>query len=113
MSFGEMLRTARERRGYTQQQVADRMGLDKSTYCGYETGKRSPDVPKIKQLSQILGASADELLETGFEKNTAPATKGGVGGAKQTLLDALDGIDDAEMLAILDVIKSVKKLKGP
>ena len=66
MSFGEKLRKARESRGYTQQQIADRMGIDKSTYCGYETGKRQPDVIKIKQLSKILGVSGDDLLETDF-----------------------------------------------
>lgn len=66
MSFGDRLRSARESRGYTQQQIADRMGIDKSTYCGYETGKRQPDVQKIKQLSRILGVSGDDLLETDF-----------------------------------------------
>ena len=66
MSFGEKLRAARESRGYTQQQVADYMKIDKSTYCGYETGKRQPDVQKIKQLSKFLGVSGDDLLETDF-----------------------------------------------
>lgn len=70
MSFREKLRAARESRGYTQQQVADLMEIDKSTYCGYETGKRQPDVQKIKQLSKILGVSGDELLETDFSKGT-------------------------------------------
>lgn len=66
MSFGEKLREARELRGYTQQQIADSMGIDKSTYCGYETGKRQPDVQKIKAISRILGVSGDSLLETDF-----------------------------------------------
>lgn len=70
MSFGERLRAARENKGYTQQQIADLMKIDKSTYCGYETGKRQPDVQKIKQLSVLLGVSGDELLETGFENKT-------------------------------------------
>lgn len=68
MSFGERLRAAREAKGLTQQQVADHMGISKSTYCGYETGKRQPDVLKIKQLSKFLGVSGDVLLETGHEK---------------------------------------------
>lgn len=53
---------------YTQQQVADLMGITKSTYCGYETGKRQPDVAKIKQLASILNTSGDILLETGLEE---------------------------------------------
>ncbi|MBQ6432162.1 MAG: helix-turn-helix transcriptional regulator [Oscillospiraceae bacterium] len=69
MSFPERLRKARKQRGMTQQQVADLMQFDKSTYCGYETGKRQPDLQKIKQIASILGVSGDELLETG---RTAP-----------------------------------------
>ena len=68
MGFQEQLRKARIEAGLTQQQVADAMGITNSTYCGYETGKRQPDVQKIKQLSRILGISGDALLETGYEK---------------------------------------------
>lgn len=67
MSFPERLREARISLGFTQQQVADIMGITNSTYCGYETGKRQPDVAKIKQLASILKTSGDVLLETGFD----------------------------------------------
>lgn len=74
MGFAEQLRKARIASGLTQQQVADAMGITNSTYCGYETGKRQPDVQKIKQLSKIFGVSGDSLLETGYEK--APTKEG-------------------------------------
>ena len=61
MSFTERLKEARISVGYTQQQVADAMGITNSTYCGYETGKRQPDVAKIKQLAKILKTSGDFL----------------------------------------------------
>ena len=48
------------------------MGISKSTYCGYETGKRQPDVQKIKQLSNYLGVSGDELIETGYATLSKP-----------------------------------------
>lgn len=67
MSFSERLKEARISLGYTQQQVADEMGITNSTYCGYETGKRQPDVVKIKKLAAILKVSGDYLLETGFD----------------------------------------------
>lgn len=74
MGFPEQLKKARIAMGYTQQQVADAMGITDSTYCGYETGKRQPDVHKIKQLAQILNTSGDFLLETGFEPREEPQT---------------------------------------
>lgn len=64
MEFPARLREARIATGLTQQQVADLMGVTNSTYCGYETGKRQPDVKKLKQLSFVLSISVDKLLDT-------------------------------------------------
>lgn len=64
MGFSEQLKKARVSMGYTQQQVADALGLTASTYCGYETGKRQPDVAKLKQLARILNTTGSFLLET-------------------------------------------------
>lgn len=89
MSFSENLRAARERRGLTQQQVSDLMGIDKSTYCGYETEKRQPDVQKLKKLSKILGVSGDELLETGYEIRPTPVPESGPLNEFQDLMSQL------------------------
>lgn len=66
MSFQERLRNARKNCGLTQQQVAQKLGVTPSTYCGYETGKREPDVEKVKLLASILHISADALLDTNY-----------------------------------------------
>lgn len=76
MGFPEQLKMARLSLGYTQQQVADLMGVTKSTYCGYETGKRQPDVEKIKLLANILQTSDDILLETGFSPESESRERG-------------------------------------
>ena len=70
MGFSEQLKKARVSMGYTQQQVADALGLTASTYCGYETGKRQPDVAKLKQLARILNTTGSFLLETEPVQNT-------------------------------------------
>lgn len=79
MSFSERLKEARISLGYKQKQVADAMGVEISTYCGYETGKRQPDVAKIKQLASILEVSGDFLLETGFSVKDQEETDGQTG----------------------------------
>ena len=68
MEFHDKLRSARTDAGLTQQQVADKMGITKSTYCGYETGKREPDVRKIKELAQILNVTGSYLIGKRAEK---------------------------------------------
>lgn len=73
MEFHEELKAARIKTGLTQQQIADELGITKSTYCGYETAKRSPDPQRIKQLAKVLHVSADALLDISIEKETSPA----------------------------------------
>lgn len=75
MEFKDSLREARKAAGLTQGQVAEMMNITKSTYCGYETGKRQPDVAKIKQISDILGIPADKLLQTGHAVSSQPTQK--------------------------------------
>ena len=74
MEFYEELKAARIKAGLTQQQIADEIGITKSTYCGYETAKRNPDPQRIKQLAKVLHISADTLLDTGIEKEKTPAS---------------------------------------
>lgn len=74
--FHENLREVRLMRGLTQQEVADALGVAKSTYNMYESGKREPDVVKIRKLAKILNVTGDVLLglepidplETEFER---------------------------------------------
>lgn len=73
MEFHEERKAARIKTGLTQQQIADKLGITKSTYCGYETAKRSPDPQRIKQLAKVLHVSADALLDISIEKETSPA----------------------------------------
>lgn len=70
MEFHEELKLARTKLNMKQSEVAKALGVDTSTYCGYETGKRSPDVARIKKLAEILKTSADTLLGTEKESSS-------------------------------------------
>lgn len=70
LNFCDNLKKARQRIGLTQQQIANALGITKSTYCGYETGKRQPDLAKLRRLALLLCISVDELLDlTGSEND--------------------------------------------
>lgn len=62
--FKNKLREARKAAGLTQKEVANAIGVTESAYCGYETGKRQPDVAKIKQIADVLGTTGNFLLDT-------------------------------------------------
>ena len=119
MSFTEQLKKARLNMNYTQQQVADLMGITKSTYCGYETGKRQPDVAKLKQLARILNTSGDVLLETGFEPEPSfenavaelNAHSTALSKTHQKALAQLEKMNDEQVKAVLAFINSLDELE--
>lgn len=69
-NFNDNLKEARLKRNLSQKEVADQIGVAKSTYSLYESGNREPSVQTIKKIADVLNVSADELLGL----NEQPAT---------------------------------------
>jgi len=62
-AFGMALRAARQRRGLSPKQLADRGGFDSSYPSLLEHGVREPTVGDLLRLSVAAGASPSRLLE--------------------------------------------------
>ena len=71
--FNENLRIARERKGISQKDIAESIGVAKSTYSLYESGNREPNVQTIKKIADALNVSANELLGIEEEPTTLAA----------------------------------------
>lgn len=71
--FNENLKDAREKRGLSQKEVAESIGVAKSTYSLYESGNREPNVQTIKKISDLLSVSADDLLGIDEDEQTVAA----------------------------------------
>lgn len=56
------LAIARERAGYTQQQVAEVIGVTTTGYQNWEYGNTPIKASKLRQLTSLLGCTADYLL---------------------------------------------------
>lgn len=63
--FNTKLKELREIHGYTQQQIAKYLHIDKTTYAHYEAGRRLPNVEKVRKLAELYGLH-DELLNEIF-----------------------------------------------
>lgn len=55
------LKMMRKRKGFTQQQLADKLGVTRSTISNYEIGRRRPSVSEIIKLTEIFGVNLDFL----------------------------------------------------
>ncbi len=64
------LKRAREQKGLSQKEVAEGIGVAKSTYSMYESGNREPNVQTIRKIADVLNVSADELLGLDDEPQT-------------------------------------------
>ena len=73
MNFGDRLKSFRTEKKLTQEDLAKKVGVAKTTITGYEKGNREPDVEKLKLLASALDITADELIGTGFNIKKAPS----------------------------------------
>ena len=110
--LGKRLKAARKAAGMTQKEAAAAIGVTESTYCGYETGKRSPDPRKISALAKVFDVSGDFLLDTGFEetkKEPAPETGNELRKKVDDILKSLDPFEMAQVIAYAEGLKASRK----
>ena len=69
MNLGTSLFHARKRRGLSQEDVAEKLGVSRQTISKWETGETIPDIRQCKRLAVLYQMSLDELID--FDINTA------------------------------------------
>jgi len=62
MSFPERLAALRKEYGFTQQQMADKIGMHVSQLKRYEAGSSQPTIEVFRRIALALNVSADMLL---------------------------------------------------
>lgn len=60
--FSNNLKSARREKGFKQWEVAQHIGIARTTYANYEMGKKMPKLDKVHRLAELLGVSTDFLL---------------------------------------------------
>lgn len=61
-TFTERLRELRVQSNYSQQDLADKIGVTKQTISQYERGVRKPDMDTLTALCDIFNVSSDYLM---------------------------------------------------
>ena len=62
-ALGKNLRAARKRLGLTQEQVAERSGVQAGEVSRIETGKRDPKVSTLERLAKAVETKPGRLLD--------------------------------------------------
>jgi transcriptional regulator with XRE-family HTH domain len=58
------LKTLRETKNLTQQELAQIVGVSRKTISAYETGRAVPSVRVLKELAKVLDTPIDSLLKS-------------------------------------------------
>lgn len=65
---GPHMKLQRQRLGLSQEDVAQEMGVDRSTVAGWETGRAYPDPRRLPLLAALLQTTTDKLLKANGEE---------------------------------------------
>lgn len=95
MKFGEKLKLQRKAAGYTQTNVANKLGVSLRTVINYESGERYPKKREIyANLAELFGVETNYFLSEEEEFLLDASNKYGYKGAKQAqaLINEVSGL---------------------
>lgn len=62
MSFEKNLESLRKQKGWSQDDLADKLNLTRQAVSKWETGSSKPDIDNVKNISQLFSVRIDDLL---------------------------------------------------
>lgn len=68
-----IIRTLRTERGWSQQELADRLDVSRQSVNAIETGKYDPSLPLAFALARLFGRSIEEMFDDGTEVSASAA----------------------------------------
>ena len=97
------LRTARNNKGYMQDDVAKHLGVKRQTYSAYERSKSIPDALTLNKLSKFFDVNVDDILGS---DDPADAQKKTVMSQNQGGLLGYE--DDAQLVPLIEILRNLK-----
>ena len=67
MMFADNLVELRKYRNWSQEELAEKIGVSRQTLSKYETGESLPDIAKCRLLADVFGVTVDDLIR--YEKS--------------------------------------------
>ena len=62
MDLADRLQALRKKAGYSQEQLADMLGLSRQAVSKWERGDSDPSTANLLALAKLFGISAEEML---------------------------------------------------
>ncbi len=101
-SFGDRLARLRKERGFTQVELAEKIGIIQALISDYERGKLRPYADVVVRFALVLGVTTDELL--GLERARPVASARNPNRRFLRRLDSVDSLPKRDQDALLRTI---------
>ncbi|UKS24898.1 helix-turn-helix domain-containing protein [Paenibacillus sp. HWE-109] len=62
MKYGDRIAQLREKRGLTQEELSNKIGISRAALSHYETSRREPDYETINKFANFFNVTVDYLL---------------------------------------------------
>lgn len=85
-SYGQKIKECREQNNFTQEEVANKLGITRPTYVGIESGKRSVTLDELSILCKLFDLTLEQFL---FSSTQAKSYEGKMTRFKQIILQCL------------------------
>jgi transcriptional regulator with XRE-family HTH domain len=109
MNIGERIKAARKTKDISQQDVADKIGMNRVQYNRIETGKSEPTVPTLERIAEALDISVIDFFSNEATADINSYSKSLV--EKVKLIEQLDEVQRKSIFTFIDTALSNKRLK--
>lgn len=104
------LKFLRKKKGHTQQQFADAMGIKRSLIGAYEEDRAEPKYDLLKRIAEYFDLTIDEFINESIDENWKPKPKSQ--GSNLRVLSISVDKDDKENIEMVPVKASAGYLNG-
>lgn len=96
MRLSEKIMELRKNSGWSQEELADRLGISRQSVSKWETGESMPDIDKIIRMSELWNVSTDYLLKENSEPWTESFRENPQSGTGERADEDHENEDDAD-----------------
>ena len=107
MKLGERIKTLREKVGITQEDLAEKMGVQRNTVWRWENQKANLTANNIRKLATVLNVDSSELIES---SNTFPIKIHEADGSNNMVVLSLGGDKSVKAPATQDGYAFLERL---
>lgn len=106
-TIGKKVRQERLKRGWTQEELAEKLDLHPSFIGQIERGIKAASLDTLKNLSQVFGIASSEFLNEDARKEPAQGARS----VERKIVDLLKGYKTHEQEAVYKTIKYILRQK--